>query len=261
MKKKYTNLLVFLVLCIEIMVGAYVFFYVVRKGVHAKTPLQQIASRSEGEYTLPQDVLQSLLALKEEEKQDLVAISIKEVQKRVEACPAILRANIRTLAPDTLVVEYALREPLFILSDYPTIAIDASKHTFPLEPYFSNLHLPLLTLFNMEFYPLCVEIERTFASLSLQIDEIDASDIDALGLFRREIRLKLQSKNRMVRLPVDTLSISLKRFAWIMQQYPDYKGTIDLRFPNVGYLEQYFVPKKISEEASGSDDKKGEKAS
>lgn len=246
MKKKHVAFLISAVVCIEILACTYVLFFFWRKEIHEKSPVLRVASHCESVYALPQDMLQALIALSPEEKNDLSAIDLHGVERRITQCPAIFSARVRKLSPGTLVVDYSLKEPLFVLGTVPNQAVDKEGNYFPLEPYFPNIKVPLLFLSNKELFPLCLQVEKACSHMSLALEEIDASDVEALGLFRREVRIKALSKNSegkelVVRLPVDTICLALKRLSLLLKQYPDYSGVIDLRFPGVGYLEQFFV--------------------
>lgn len=239
----------------EIVACLTVILFFWRREVHEKCPIEQIASRSGGFYAMPQDVLQSLLNLSLEEKADLSTVKLQPLEQRLLVCPALELVRMRKLAPNTLVVDYVLKEPLFRLGGYDNLAIDRKGSTFPVEPYFPSLILPKLLVpenslsfiaSHFEIFLLCLTIHDALHDMGLPLIEMDVRQSMALGLFRREVRLCCGKGEVMVRLPVEKTSLALKRLALLWKQYPNYVGTIDLRFPGVGYLDQFFSSQAMS---------------
>lgn len=234
--------------------------YLARNQTRQKCPISQLATHCHGLFCMPQDVLQKQLALTEEERQDLGKIRIKEVRRRLLEASAIRTGSIKKLYPDTLVVEYALRKPMFCIGDISNFAVDEDGVVFALSPYFPALTLPILymplqgsltkeglsALFEKELllFKKLVRVAQRLGGLGFFVKEIDACQAHAPGVFYREILVRVARKGRSgllsVRLPVEGTFVALDRLGLIEKKFPEYCGTIDLRFENVAYLDHYF---------------------
>jgi len=217
------------------------------------TPIEYIAARSESAYSLPFDVLQYLLYLSVEEKKNLSQVDVHALEGRMLQCPALEKAQVRRLFPDTLVIDYLLKTPVFQIGGVQNLVIDERGDVFRKSPYFPSLHLPIfyfcqaetpITLIQMimnnkPLFSSCVFLYRSLKTMGFSVEEIDAEEALALGVFRREIRVKVssQSRNICLRLSVQEPEKLMKRLSLILERFPEYSGIIDLRFPDVAYLE------------------------
>ena len=227
--------------------------FFLRSRLSSPTPVGYIAARAEGSFSLPFDVIQYLLGLSSEEKGDLSKIDIHGLETRLLQCPAMDKAQVRKLFPDTLVIDYALRKPVFQLGGGQNLVLDEEGCVFRRAPYFPALQLPNLyfphsdtpmgliqtIVNNKELFLSCVSLCRSLKHLGFHVESIDAEEALAFGLFRREIRVKtlIGQRSLFLRLPVKNPTLLLKRLSLILQYFPEYSGIVDLRFPDVAYLE------------------------
>src|SRR5476649_1222257 len=58
-------------------------------------------------------------------------------QKRLISCPLIKEAKVKIAAPDTIYVDYTVRQPVAWLYDFDNIALDEEGYPFPVSPFFS----------------------------------------------------------------------------------------------------------------------------
>lgn len=234
--------------------GVVLLAFVIReRSSRPSSPIEYIAVRSESSFSLPRDLLQYLLCLSSHEKRDLSLLDVHAVEDRVLRCPALEKVQIRRLFPNTLVVDYALKKPVFQVGSASDLLVDKEGSVFRRSPYFPFLSLPFLSFSHSEartslvqaignnkvLFSCCVALSSAFQELGFSVDEIDAEDALALGFFRREIRLTASrnAKTISVRLPVQEPVKLMRRVSLILERFPEYSGEIDLRFPDVAYLE------------------------
>ena len=226
-------------------IGLFLVYYIRMKSAPPPSPVAYIASRSKTALSLPFDVLQHLLSLSDEEKENMVKADVSGIEGRLQQCPAIASASVRRLFPDTLVVDYALRVPLFQLGCWPNLVVDEQGTVFRKSPYFPSVTLPILYFpdairNHTSTFSSCVYIYTTLRAMGLLAAAIDARDSLQRGIFRREISVRIsfdETRTLWLRLPVENTERVLERLSLILERFPEYSGTIDLRFPDTAYLE------------------------
>lgn len=125
-------------------------FYVVydqqikRKKADPQYAIQKIAIRSCTLDHMPESLLWKLLNI--EEHASLYTQSNTYYEKQLLRCPAISSASVFLIPPDTLGVEYRLKDPVAYLGRYENLAIDGTGSCFFLYPYFVKKRLPVLDL-------------------------------------------------------------------------------------------------------------------
>lgn len=220
-------------------------FFLYKNRIEPTCQLQQIASHANSIFSVSEDVLQYLLKLTDDEKNDLKHIDVHLLEKRLLETPGFSFARVRKLMPRTLIVEYTLRDPLFCLYENPFLAVDEEGVVFPISPCFPSLSLPILQVPSKQKsqYLLASCIKKQFEDSGFFVKEIDLGSIEEALLFRKEIQVAAISggKEFLVRLPVERTDRACKRLSLIRKTFPDYSGTIDLRFFDVAYLDQYFL--------------------
>lgn len=255
--KRTKNRPLFISCCIllQVVAGLYLIFVIRERASAPPSEIRFIASRSEGYLSLPFDVLQALLALSPEEKKNLSRVDVYRLEQRLLECSAISSGTVRRLLPDTLVVDYTLKKPLFQIGGGHSLLVDDKGSLFRKTPYFPSLSLPILFFPNSEtpmgaiqsfvsnqhLFSLCLCIYQKLHELGLVLQEINAEDGVALGFFRREIRVKAHKDKReiCIRFPVYDLDKAIGRLCLIVEHFQGYSGVIDLRFPEVGYLTRH----------------------
>lgn len=107
--------------------------------------IQYVAADALGGQQLPQKYLEQLLGLAVDVPTNLYLYSSKEATEALLRDPLIKEAQVHKLTPNTLIVEYRVREPIALLGDYQNTAVDSEGMQFPNKPFFQK-NLPTIYL-------------------------------------------------------------------------------------------------------------------
>lgn len=148
------------------------------------------------------------------------------------------RVEVERVGRDTLLVDYELRTPLFLVDNWTHLAIDEHGVCFPTLPYLSAEKLARVRFTAFETDPKKEEFE-----LALRLHErlpekeylLDLTRISSPSAGRREILLHLGED--LVRLPVANLEASLANYFLLRKTVETKRALIvDLRIPETAYL-------------------------
>jgi cell division septal protein FtsQ len=64
-------------------------------------------------------------------------------EKRLLASPVIKEAKVELIEPDTIYIDYTVRQPWALLRDFENTAIDEFGYPFPISPFSPPKNLPL----------------------------------------------------------------------------------------------------------------------
>lgn len=95
---------------------------------------------------LPSSYLAELMGLSADHPTNFFQFNVKKGLKGINSCPVIKCAKVKKIFPDTVYVDYLLREPVALLYDYQNAAIDGEGYLFPITPYFAPKRLPEIYL-------------------------------------------------------------------------------------------------------------------
>jgi hypothetical protein len=90
--------------------------------------------------------LAELLGLSQDHPTSLYAIDCAAAANKLLHSPLIKAASVRRMPPNSLYIDYEVRKPMAMLSDYKNVAIDHEGYLFPFEPFFSPKEIPELYL-------------------------------------------------------------------------------------------------------------------
>ena len=90
--------------------------------------------------------LAELLGLSIDHPTSLYAIDCAAAEKKLLSSPLIKTASVRKRPPNSLYIDYEVRKPIAMLSDYKNVAIDRDGYLFPFDPFFSPKQIPELYL-------------------------------------------------------------------------------------------------------------------
>lgn len=90
--------------------------------------------------------LAELLELSVDRPQSLYGFNLKKAKQKLLASPLIAHAEVKAYFPSSVYIDYEVRKPIAILSDYQNIAIDREGYLFPIAPYLSPKELPEIYL-------------------------------------------------------------------------------------------------------------------
>ncbi len=159
--------------------------------------------------------LAEVLGLSADRPSHLYSLDLKQAQAKLLTSPLIESAKIKRVPPGTLLIDYTIRKPLAILSDYANTAVDSEGYLFPIAPFSSpkqltEIYLGLPSFGSAEdtmgrsggswqrplkngYFSLALEILRFIedspAKGDMRIKRIDVSHAFAPSLGQREIVL------------------------------------------------------------------------
>ena len=200
---------------------------------------------------LKTDYLAYLLDLSKDKPTNLYAFDLKEGNKKLLACPVIKEAFLKRVPPDTLYVDYTLRQPLAMVVDFENMAIDDEGRLFPFSPFFSPKNLPEVRFGLTEFpgwdkpligFPLIVEMIPLLEHHGLCPLLIDVAQIEAPSLGKRQVIVRLE--NHLLRLTPDQYPQQLGNYLEFLSELKLQEAetgatlkVIDLRLPKMAYVD------------------------
>ena len=171
-------------------------------------------------------------------------------QKRLRYSPVIKEAKVKLIEPDTIYVDYTVRQPLAWLHDFENIALDEEGVPFPVSPFFSPKKLPEIYLGIRNFYwnrplkepraELALTILQLLNRLSLQVKRLDVSKAFLRSLGRREVILILEEQGftKALRLTPKNFAQELGNYLELRPKLPPIPQIIDLRIPQLAFIEE-----------------------
>ena len=200
---------------------------------------------------LPKDYLQALLGLSKEKPGNLFDFSLQEGINHLLASPWIASAELVKVPPGTLVLQYAVREPLAALGDFSGALVDEEGIIFPQEPFFSHRRFvvvylgwksrvawgdPISNPKLVAAYHLLALLDRH----SLPVESIDMTHTNDLSYGQREVIVYLREPEK----------VKLRLFPGNLQALNDYhvlrkqklfhqeRATeVDMRLPDLAYIK------------------------
>lgn len=171
-------------------------------------------------------------------------------QKKLLACPLIKEAKVKMTTPDTVYVDYTVRQPIAWLFDFDNIALDEEGYPFPVSPFFSPKRLPEIYLGIRNFYwgrplkesnaELALTILQLLGRLSLQVKRLDVSKAFLSSLGRREVVLILEEQGftKALRLTPKNFAQELGNYLELRPKLPAIPQIIDLRIPQLAFIQE-----------------------
>lgn len=199
---------------------------------------------------LKTDYLASLLSLSRDKPTNLYLFDLKEGEKKLRACPVIKEAFLQRKGPDTLYIDYTLREPMAMIADFENMAVDIEGHLFPFSPFFSPKNLPEVRLGLGKFpgwdtplvgFSFVVKVIPLLEHYGLKPLLIDVSQIEAPSLGKRQVVIRLE--NHLLRLTPDGYEQQLGNYLEFLHELKFQETetgltlkVIDLRLPKMAYV-------------------------
>jgi cell division septal protein FtsQ len=170
-------------------------------------------------------------------------------EERIRSSAIIKEAIVKVIKPDTVYVDYTVRQPIALLHDFENTAIDEEGVTFPVAPFFFPKKLPeiylgisgirwgeLLLGYRME---LAQKLLKTIANYSLPIRRLDVSNAFASSLGKREIVVILEENgfSKFLRLTPKNFGQELGNYLELNRNLALESQVIDLRIPQLAFIE------------------------
>ncbi len=173
---------------------------------------------------------------------------IKQGKKNLLSSPVIKEGSIQIIKPDTLYVDYTVRQPQAWINDFENTAIDEDGYPFPVVPFFSPKNLPQFYLgleqvvwnqpLSGQTAKLALTLLRLLPQLPFQVKKIDISKAFHPSLGTREIIFTLDEKEgyTFLRLTPKNFSHELGDYIELRSQIKSVNHVIDLRIPQLAFI-------------------------
>ncbi len=170
-------------------------------------------------------------------------------QKKLCSSPVIKTALLKVIKPDTVYIDYTVRQPLAWLYDFENVALDEEGVPFPISPFFSPKKLPQIIIgiktftWNQPLKEERVVLALTFLKMmleySLPVVSLDVRASTAPSLGQREVVVVLKEKgvSKFLRLTPKNFAQELGNYLELRKTLPLEKQVIDLRIPQLAFIE------------------------
>lgn len=91
---------------------------------------------------LKTECLAELVGISSDHLYSAHAFNLTKAKQRLLKSPLISRAELKLIKPNTLYIDYTIRQPIAWLEDCTNIVIDKEGYPFPFSPFFSPKNLP-----------------------------------------------------------------------------------------------------------------------
>lgn len=215
-------------------------------------------------YPLQSGYLAEFLELSIDSPTYLTTYNLKHAHDRLLQCSHIESALLKKVPPDTICVDYTLREPIGILAEYTNTLIDKDGFAFAYRPFYPALDLPEIILGDpdnrmcwgtplggnhlKQALAVLEAFKETCQPCNFKIKRIDVSKADAPSAGQREIILALEeacsenARTCFLRLGIGDYTKTLQHYA-LLQEYLILNKfffqsavIIDLRVPQLAFL-------------------------
>nr|HNA62841.1 hypothetical protein [Rhabdochlamydiaceae bacterium] len=167
------------------------------------------------------------------------------------ASPVIQEASVKLINPDTVYIDYTVRQPLAALSDFENTAIDENGIPFPISPFFTPKKLIQVYLGIPQFFwnqpltdsntKLALTLLQLLEQLPLEVRKIDVSQAFKGSLGQREIVMVIdeQGFSKHLRLTPKNFAQELGNYLELRKELPLIPQVIDLRIPQLAFILPY----------------------
>lgn len=176
--------------------------------------------------------------------------SVDLARKRLLTSPVIKEAAVRLIEPDTVYIDYTIRQPLAWLYDFENTAFDEEGVAFPVSPFFPPKNLPevYLGISHLHWYrplggkemELALTILNLLSEVRIPVRRLDLSQAFHESLGRREIVLITEEGgfSRTLRLSSKSYAQELGNYQTLKSRLPDTPQVIDLRIPQLAFIDK-----------------------
>lgn len=172
-------------------------------------------------------------------------------EKKLLASPVIQEASVKLINPDTVYIDYTVRQPLATLGDFENTVIDENGIPFPISPFFTPKKLIQVYLGIPQFFwnqpltdsntKLALTLLQLLEQLPLEVRKIDVSQAFKGSLGQREIVMVIdeQGFSKHLRLTPKNFAQELGNYLELRKELPLIPQVIDLRIPQLAFILPY----------------------
>jgi hypothetical protein len=136
-----------ILICISFISGTVYFFIPKKKTkVNEQNCILSIVQTGPKKEALKTMYLSQLLELSIDKPTQFSNLKTKQAQEKLLKSPLIKSVIVKKQKPNSIYIDYTLREPIAWLCDYENVAIDENGYLFPVSPFLSPKKLPSLYL-------------------------------------------------------------------------------------------------------------------
>lgn len=170
--------------------------------------------------------------------------------RRLCHSPVIKEATVKLLEPDTIYIDYTVRQPLAWLRDFTNVALDEEGIPFPVTPFFSPKKLPEVYLGTTQLawnvpiegreIELALSILKLISKLDFTLKRVDVSKAFAESLGSREIVMIVEEKgfSQYLRLSLKNYPQELGNYLELRPKLLPKSHIIDLRISQLGFIQE-----------------------
>ena len=233
-------------------------YYQKQKTKNTKYRIAKLVQTGPVKEALKSEHLEELLGLCTDSPVNLYSFDLEKGRKNLLDSGVIKQASLSVEEPNSLVVDYTVREPMAYISDYSNLVVDEQGALFPLLPYFTPKLLPQVYL-GVEINPMAYglvsdkkfevakEIFLYFEKLNIKrqtLLKVDVSNLRAQHLGGQEIIVTLSEKlgkknyKRYLRLSCDNYLEEIEHYLNLKQMAVADDLVVDLRLLPNAYLSR-----------------------
>lgn len=108
--------------------------------------LRSIIQTGPQKEALKTEYLAELIGISADRPYNAKRFNCKTAQKRLLSSPLIARAEVKIIKPNSLYIDYTIRQPAAWLEDFENVVVDKEGHPFPFSPFFAPKNLPSIYL-------------------------------------------------------------------------------------------------------------------
>ncbi|HEY2810315.1 MAG TPA: hypothetical protein VGJ00_02865 [Rhabdochlamydiaceae bacterium] len=95
---------------------------------------------------LKTEYLAEILGLSADAPQHVSILNLPKLKEKLLSSPLISHAELKIIKPNSLYIDYTVRQPIAFLGDFENVAIDREGYPFPFAPFFTPKNLPEIVL-------------------------------------------------------------------------------------------------------------------
>lgn len=213
-------------------------------------PIKALVQTSSHFAPLPTVYLAEVLNLSSDRPTLINNYNLDAAKERLFATSLIKSVHLKKILPDTLYIDYEVREPIASLGDYSNTVLDEEGMFFPLNPFYSLRTLPEIYLganalpspWGGKMQENHLKIMREFFTLfgPKNISRLDLSYVESESAGTRQIILILKN-GVILRLSTGNYTEEIHRYFLLVKEVlkkepSDY--IVDLRIPDVAYIQK-----------------------